>query len=242
MNKDSRGLSQVERQMLVITDHQLLQEMKARTQMYFKPSKEFEKRMETNGWLFNCIKCQQIPLDLKVCICCEAIICTACKFQILEEALSGRNTIKGCPTCKDNPELHLVPLKNKTIKQKLNEMTEAHSCTGKLQKMNHQQLHHHAVSECGHNRRCQPCLKDFNSMEELRNHVQYCCPAVEISCHECGSTFTRKEFVKHACYTQHDYAKKELLEALQKAPPGAEQEFINRSIRKENQKLLEENM
>lgn len=124
MNKDSRKLTQIERQMLVLSDTHLLQEVMQRTQMYFEPDAVHSAELEQLECLARCYLCRRIPLDIHQCYACETVICPQCQLKMQEEnrlrqQLDPDTSPKGCPNCENNPELHLVRLKNAEAKKRL---------------------------------------------------------------------------------------------------------------------------
>ena len=82
MNKDTRGLTQLERQFLIISNEQLIEETYERTQVHFHPDPRHEEEIDHMAFLVKCTKCDKIPLKLMQCMCCEAVYCPPCKFEM----------------------------------------------------------------------------------------------------------------------------------------------------------------
>lgn len=142
MNKDCRFLTRTERQMLILSDSQLLLEMSKKTQLYFKPDHlNFSENSEQSlASLLQCVVCKEIPFDLRQCVACEAVICMPCKVRLQEQEerlvnharAQGKSLAcfkrQGCPSCGDNPELFLESVKNGQIMRSLSKYTESHCC------------------------------------------------------------------------------------------------------------------
>ena len=85
MNKDSRHLTQEEREMLIISPQQLLKEFYSRTQVHFTPDPAYVDKVNSMACLLKCVVCSRIPLEIRQCVSCEAVICKQCKHELIEE-------------------------------------------------------------------------------------------------------------------------------------------------------------
>lgn len=85
MNRDDRHLTIEEREMLIISHQQLKGEILHRTQNHFYPDALHQAELKEIACLVQCVVCHRIPLDIRQCVSCEAVICKECKHQILED-------------------------------------------------------------------------------------------------------------------------------------------------------------
>lgn len=207
MNKDKRSnLSVMERQMLILSQEQLLLEINERVQKHIRPDQAHNREIGQFSCLITCVSCKRIPLDVQQCVFCEAVICKPCRLKMKQEE-SQHGTAACCPQCRQNPELTVVWLKNGQAKAKISRIYESHSCSQddakeEPQKMNIYDLKKHLKLGCKKNRSCHHCNMEFASKHEYHDHLKYQCPSVEITCGECDEQLTRREFTKykHACY------------------------------------------
>ena len=82
MNKDNRNLSVEEQNYLVLSPKQLLIEYSSRIQLHFNPDPVYSSEIDRISCLVKCCVCQKVPLDIKQCVMCEAVVCKECKYQI----------------------------------------------------------------------------------------------------------------------------------------------------------------
>lgn len=85
MNRDDRNLSRYERESLILSPHQILKEFYARTQVHLFPDPAFETEIGQMACMVKCVVCHRIPLEIRQCASCEAVICKRCKHNLLEE-------------------------------------------------------------------------------------------------------------------------------------------------------------
>lgn len=174
--------------------------------------------------MVRCTVCRQIPLDIRHCITCDAVICKKCKHELREEEnfeklqdlqddLNHSDLRRGCPNCLQNPDFILTKGRNLTVKRKLDEAFEMHHCCdgtkaleseytadlGTLTEIKYRDLKHH-LSTCKKNRTCKDCNIEFHSEMEFQNHLRARCPHVKIKCSDCYKSLTRKDFRAHECY------------------------------------------
>ena len=88
-----------------------MQELHARTKLHFEPDGAFTKEANALACVLKCVACKRIPLDIRQCVMCEAVICKACRHAA-EAAATSRDRV-GCPACDLNPRLVLLRSKNK---------------------------------------------------------------------------------------------------------------------------------
>ena len=61
-----------------------MKEFYNRIQVHFKPDPAFECEVNTMACLMKCVVCDQIPLEIRQCVICEAVVCKKCKHDIKE--------------------------------------------------------------------------------------------------------------------------------------------------------------
>lgn len=265
MNKDERGLSIQERKQLVLSHPHLLEVIQARTQTHFHPDPEFEDDVERYACLYKCVVCKQIPLKIKQCIECEAVICKACKLYMINEhqqfALADSElTAKCCPECKRNPGLTLAPLKNSQAKAKLQEIFETHDCCAPKDKPREflgYQDPEEEDKKAGVEEEHKVSHKMQLTNSELADHLKYTCKANR-TCYPCGQSFdTMNEFFNHLKYqcdhvevtcaeceldlTREQFREHTCYENLHDETEVCQQQVIIESLKLEVKKLREEN-
>ena len=67
-------------------------------------------------------------------------------------------------------------------------------------KLTNEELSQHLKYTCKRNKCCSDCDIDFDSLTEMKAHLQHECPYVKVQCDNCDSYLTRKEFKEHPCY------------------------------------------
>lgn len=137
--------------MLIISHQQLKTEVHSRTQCHFYPDPQHQSELNKIGCLVHCVVCNRIPLDIRQCVSCEAVICKQCKHLMVEDdwfqaqyskkshdksqcstidqnSSTSSNCKKGCPNCDGNPQFLLVKSKNAFVKAKMEKIYEMHQC------------------------------------------------------------------------------------------------------------------
>ena len=137
---------------------------------------------------------------------CEAIICQPCRSKF-------RFTLpkKGCPFCNDNPNFHMLRLKNKLALKLLSSVYETHNYCDRNLRLNHSHMVKHLEQECTLNRRCAACQKDFDSLHDYKYHLKYSCPSVRLQCSDCNIWLLRSHFIQHDCYKNKNYDRLDLV-------------------------------
>ena len=69
----------------IISISQLERELVQRTQQFFTPSKESSQEIEKIRCLIECSVCGKLPLVIRQCVVCEAVICNQCRLEAISE-------------------------------------------------------------------------------------------------------------------------------------------------------------
>ena len=143
------------------------------------------------------------------------VVCSKCYNQIMASD-------KRCPNAKcKTEEFQLVDANHSQPSMLLiNRLTKIHRCepeAGDAQddqesqaagkEMTLFELASHLKTDCKLLRYCHDCDQIFETVDDLRQHLEYACPSVEINCPKCEDAFLRNTIFKdenHQCNLVED--------------------------------------
>lgn len=122
---------------VVLSASQLELELLERTEQYFEVDQSSQQDMQKIRCLVECSMCEKLPLVIRQCVVCEAVICNLCrlKHQIKNSDNEMHETASMaaicCPQCEQNPGMQMLPVKNARVLAILKKIKVKRTCCQK---------------------------------------------------------------------------------------------------------------